>query len=332
MLTPKRLSRHFALKILNSDFYNGRHELFELEVMEKICDVSAVSSHPGSKRVAQLIDHFEVKGSTGRHVCMVYQLLGASIADQATEAQMRHLPYRAVKQIARQLLEALDFVHTECGVIHTDISPSNICIELPNAEAVARASKADQSGRVQIATPSLIKSSEIRVRLNDFGIACFVDRHLTDEISPPLLRAPEITLGAPWDESVDIFNLGALTLQFLTGQLPYPGRGDSTQAEGDRLSQLIRSFGGEPDVVLDNADRADEFSRKGVQLQRAMTSGGSRALEQFIAQNATGSNAELDMPSGDVSVVCDVLKRMLATDPRKRESARELLRHPWLAT
>lgn len=298
--------------------------------MERIAQVSPKSSHPGRDCVSQIVDDFEVVGPTGKHVCMVYQLLGANIAKQSTQAQMQHLPYHAVKQITRQLLQALDFLHTECGVIHTDISPSNICIELPDPEAAVTAAKADKTGQVDLTTPSLIKEKNIRVRLNDFGIACFVDRHLTDEISPPLLRAPEITLGAPWDQGVDIFNLGALMLQFLTGQLPFPGRGDKNHAEGDRLSQLIKSFGGEPDIVIQNADRAEEFSKKGVDLRRAPTISAETSLEDFVAEHATGPSRQQDMPNEDIATVCNMLRRMLATDPMKRESAKELLRHPWL--
>lgn len=326
---------HAALKILNSDFYNGKHEIFELEVMEKVTEVASTSTHPGKDHVATLLDHFELNGPTGKHVCMVYRLLGEDIAAQTTRAKIEHLPYRAVKQITRQLLEALDFCHTECGVIHTDISPQNICIELADPVGAVAAAKPDSSGRIELATPSLIRAEHhINVRLNDFGIACFLDRHLTDNISPPLLRAPEITLGAPWDQSVDIFNLGALLLQFLTGQLPFPGRGERNKAgcdESDRLSQLIKTFGGEPDVVLANADRAKEFDKKGVDLRRRLTIGSQTSLEKFLFENATGKSV-IDTPSEEVVPICNLLRRMLATDPRKRESAKMLLQHPWLAS
>lgn len=40
--------------------------------------------------------------------------------------------------------------------------------------------------------------------------ASWTDKHLSDRIQPPILRAPEVTLGAPWGPSVDIWNLGCL--------------------------------------------------------------------------------------------------------------------------
>lgn len=302
--------------------------------MEKIAQISSTSSHPGKDHVAQLIDHFDIKGPAGNHVCMVFELLGRNIADQATTAQIQRLPSRVVKQITRQLLEALDFIHTECQVIHTDISPQNICIKLADASAAVAATKADASGRIQLSTPSLIQDKSMQICLNDFGIACFTDRHLTDDIEPPLLRAPEVTLGAPWDASVDVFNVGALVLQFLTGQLPFPSRGQKNAGgppESDRLMQLLKSFGEAPDVVVDNADRAEEFAQDGVDLKRKPTPEDRSVLERFVAQNASGSNdVELDMTEVEVKSACDMLRCMLATDPRLREPARKLLQHPWL--
>ncbi|KAL1306194.1 hypothetical protein AAFC00_004295 [Neodothiora populina] len=334
LVKDTRLNEHFALKILNSDFYNGKHELFELEVMQRISQVSSSSAHPGKDHVAQMVDHFELSGPSGRHVCMIFDLLGASIAKQATQVQMQRLPYRALKQIMRQLLEALDFAYAECGIIHTDISPSNICIELAEAPAAVAAAKVDSAGEVELKTPLLSEEPKVNVRLNDFGIACFTDRHLTDEISPPLLRAPEVTLGAPWDSKVDIFNLGALLLQFLTGQLPFAGRGENNAAgcaESDRLSQLFASFGGEPDIVIDNADRAEEFAKNGVDLQRKRTHSGYTALEQFVAEHTSDPGSSPGLPADEVYKACDLLRRMLATDPRIREPAGRLLSHPWLA-
>lgn len=299
--------------------------------MQRIAKVSSTSSHPGKEHVAQIVDSFDATGPGGRHVCMVFVLLGSSIAKQATETQTKHIPAHGVKQIAKQLLLALDFIHSECQVIHTDISPQNICIDLADPRMLVEEARADADGNIEIRTPSIINTSELfNVRLNDFGIACFTDRHLTDSISPPLLRAPEITLGAPWDEKVDIFNLGALLLQFITAQLPFPGKGERNTRwchESDRLKQLIENFGGVPDVVLQDADRAEEFAGNGVDLAgKTRRIGDGRALDHWVAGNTIGTGLGVK----EVPLLCDFLRRMLATDPRRREPAGVLLGHPWL--
>lgn len=331
---------HVALKILHCDFYsgefqNGEHQLFELEIMQRISDVSKTSSHPGRTHVAQLLDHFEVNGPRGQHVCLISSLLGDSIAQQTTVAQIARLPYRITQQIMKQLLEALDFLHSECGVIHTDISPSNILIELRDSEAAAAAAiKTGGTRRCSISTPLMTKEDKISIRLNDFGIACWVDRHLTDNIQPAFLRAPEINLEAPWDASVDIYGLGCLAFQFLTGDLPFPGRSNQGgwTAEDDRMATLIKMFGPAPEIVLQNAARADEFMDNGVNLRQPHHEKGITSFENLVEDRGTGPNIKLDMPQRDVPVFCDFLQRMLATDPRRRESARQLLQHEWLAS
>ena len=291
-------------------------------------------------------------------MCMVFELLGSSIAKQTTTHSIERLPARAVRQITRQLLLALDFIQTECQIIHTDISPQNICLELACTHETVAKAQADANGDIELATPSLLHSPAFSVRLNDFGIACFTTQHLTDQISPPLLRAPEITLAAPWDASVDVFNLGALVLQFVTGELPFPGKGHRNTRwchESDRLAQLVRNFGRVPGVVLDEAERKEEFETKGVDLRSVKRGVDTHELEHFVADCAgvhpgdeegeVGVGAEEErnwdgvsdgdrradgLPMLEVGEFCDLLRRMLATDPRRRETPRALLQHPWL--
>lgn len=269
------------------------------------------------------------------HVCLVSPLLGASVARQTTDARITRLPYRIIQQIMKQLLEALDFLHNQCGVIHTDISPSNILIELRDPEAAAGAATQTGADRdISTSTPLMTEVEKVSIRLNDFGIACWVDRHLTDLIQPAFLRAPEINLEAPWDASVDVYSLGCLAFQFLTGDLPFPGRSNQGgwTAEDDRMATLVKMFGPAPEVVLQNAARADEFMDNGVNLRQPHHEKGIASFENLVEDRGTGPNVKFDMPQKDVPIFCDFLQRMLATDPRRRESARQLLQHEWLAS
>jgi hypothetical protein len=60
----------------------------------------------------------------------------------------------------------------------------------------------------QISEP--VKAIADQIILSLIYLASWFDRHLTEWIQPPMLRAPEVILRANWDYRVDIFNLGAL--------------------------------------------------------------------------------------------------------------------------
>ncbi|XWX00235.1 hypothetical protein V2A60_008255 [Cordyceps javanica] len=61
-----------------------------------------------------------------------------------------------------------------------------------------------------ITTPLVSDMESLHVRIIDFGVASWRQNHLSDLIQSPALRAPEVTIGAPWDTGVDIWSLGCL--------------------------------------------------------------------------------------------------------------------------
>lgn len=88
-----------------------------------------------------------------------------------------------------------------------------------------------ESEQVSSAEEDLSAAVGLSVRLTDFGtgklplpwlvvvvdfgfdvpfLASWFDKHLTEWIQPQMLRAPEVILGAKWDSSVDIWNLGSV--------------------------------------------------------------------------------------------------------------------------
>ena len=108
-----------ALKILRTDCYNGPRDIFEQEILSKITDLSNKRTHKGRHHVLPLRDEFKHKGPNGEHVCFVFDVLGYNLDHQAIWFKHKRLPVRAVKVSTRQLLLGLDFLHRECGIIHT---------------------------------------------------------------------------------------------------------------------------------------------------------------------------------------------------------------------
>lgn len=114
--------------------------LDEIKLLERIA--SANPSHPGRQHIVSLLDHFEHNGPNGIHVCLVFEALGESVLSTIKRYQYRGLPVHIVKQITKQVLLGLDYLHRECGVIHTDLKPENVLIAIDNAEEVIAESTA----------------------------------------------------------------------------------------------------------------------------------------------------------------------------------------------
>ena len=79
-----------------------------------------------SSRVVRLLDHFEHQGPNGRHVCMVFELLGVNLLSVIRKSEYHGLPVDAVRAMTKQICLGLDFLHRKCAIIHTDLKPENV--------------------------------------------------------------------------------------------------------------------------------------------------------------------------------------------------------------
>ncbi len=70
---------------------------------------------------------------------MVFEVLGENLLGLIKRYQHRGVPPHIVKQIAKQVLLGLDYMHQECGIIHTDLKPENVLICIDDVEAVVEA-------------------------------------------------------------------------------------------------------------------------------------------------------------------------------------------------
>ncbi|THJ14191.1 serine/threonine protein kinase, partial [Nocardioides sp.] len=134
------------------------------------------------------------------------------------------LPPRWIAVLADQTLQALEAVH-RAGIVHRDIKPGNLLLE-PTG------------------------SSRPHLRLTDFGIAVPRDEprltHVAMVIGTPGYMPPEQHRGADPDPSADVYALGVVMLEMLTGQRPI---------DDDELPPIdvsgVRSGNAEHDAVLD---------------------------------------------------------------------------------
>ncbi len=116
-LTLPRVNRHVAMKILTAESYGGEKDIYELSILRHI--KTANPDHPGYKHVVCLLDEFRHPGPHGVHVCLVFEVMGEDLVALARRYCDEKLPVHLVKQVARQLLLGLDYLHRSCKVVHT---------------------------------------------------------------------------------------------------------------------------------------------------------------------------------------------------------------------
>lgn len=156
--------------------------------------VLASLNHPS------LVTLFDAQLVPGRPEYMIMEFVdGPTLSQRLTEGPM---PADEVAHIAADLAEALHVVHS-AGVVHRDIKPSNVLL-----------------------APSHLPGGRCRAKLADFGIAWLLD---TTRVTAPgvvigtaAYLAPEQVRGAQPSPPADIYSLGLVLLEALTGGRAFP--------------------------------------------------------------------------------------------------------------
>jgi Nif-specific regulatory protein len=179
--------REVALKILHGDLVDG-------EALERFRDEFRTLSRLRHPNLVEVYDFGSIAGSGEPFLAL--ELVEGSSLDTLPAGEQR----RAFVSIAAQCLRALDAIH-ECGWLHNDLKPQNILV----------------SARTGI--------EPLHVRLVDFGLA---QRLASGERLAPSgtlhYLAPErLRAGAP-DRRSDLYALGVVLYECLTGARPFEGR------------------------------------------------------------------------------------------------------------
>ena len=144
--------KHVALKVVRSAAHYTETAIDEIKLLNKV--VQANPNHPGRKYVVSLLDSFEHKGPNGVHVCMVFEVLGENLLGLIKRWNHRGIPMPLVKQITKQVLLGLDYLHRECGIIHTDLKPENVLIEIGDVEQIVKAFVKDEKDGSKDSNPN----------------------------------------------------------------------------------------------------------------------------------------------------------------------------------
>ena len=134
--------KHVALKVVRSAAHYTETALDEIKLLNKVNQAN--KDHPGRGHVVMLLDSFTHRGPNGNHVCMVFEVLGENLLGLIKRWNHRGIPMPLVKQITKQVLLGLDYLHRECGIIHTDLKPENVLIEIGDVEEIVKQYVGDQ--------------------------------------------------------------------------------------------------------------------------------------------------------------------------------------------
>ncbi|KAK9407607.1 plexin-B3 [Crotalus adamanteus] len=118
--------RFVALKVVKSAVHYTETAVDEIKLLKCVRDSDP--NDPKRENIVQLIDDFKISGINGVHVCMVLEVLGHQLLKWIIKSNYQGLPIPCVKSILCQVLQGLDYLHTKCKIIHTDIKPENILL------------------------------------------------------------------------------------------------------------------------------------------------------------------------------------------------------------
>ncbi|XP_034441485.1 SRSF protein kinase 1b isoform X3 [Hippoglossus hippoglossus] len=144
--------RFVAMKVVKSAEHYTETALDEIKLLKSVRNTDP--NDPNREKVVQLLDDFKISGMNGTHVCMVFEVLGYHLLKWIIKSNYQGLPLPCVKSIIQQVLQGLDYLHTKCKIIHTDIKPENILLTVNEPYIKKMAAEATQWQKSGAAPPS----------------------------------------------------------------------------------------------------------------------------------------------------------------------------------
>lgn len=210
-----RIERHIGSGSF-AHVLRARHEVMDRDVALKVLKPEVVEAHPdvaarfvSEVRIISKLRHpntvtvFDFGTTPDGISYMVMEYVEGRLLEDALEAGA--MEPRRVVHITKQILKALDEAHT-AGIVHRDLKPSNIMLT-------------DVHGETDF------------VKVLDFGVAKLVgepdskvrskfERRSTQFVGTPIYMSPEQVLGENVVPGSDLYSLGLIVYEMLTGETP----------------------------------------------------------------------------------------------------------------
>ncbi|OJZ85764.1 hypothetical protein ASPFODRAFT_61155 [Aspergillus luchuensis CBS 106.47] len=320
-------SKYVTLKVLECNSPEAQREMSAYDHLNS----RNVPDHAGAKLIRRALDSFQIASEKGTFGCLIHPPLGMSMHEFRTQLRAKVLPESIVKLTLMHLLLALDYLHMEAGIVHTDIQEKNIMMGIEDPSILSHFEEEERSnpsprkfaGDREIYTSRKLRKTKQHGRptLCDFGQARFGSSFYSGDIQPYIYRAPEVILRLPWNEKADIWNIGVLVdLGYLpTRTSIVRSRSNESSSDVHHLAEMVAIMGLPPKEMVQNSEYAttffdDEGNWKGAVDIPAIS------LEK-LEGNLQGEPQQLFLR---------FLRETLKWNPDERPSARELLDDSWL--
>lgn len=289
---------HVALKMVRNEKRFHRQAQEEIRILEHL----KKQDKDNTMNIVHMLEHFTFRN----HICITFELLSMNLYELIKKNKFQGFSLQLVRKFAHSILQCLDALFKN-RIIHCDLKPENILLK--------------QQGRSGI-------------KVIDFGSSCYEHQRIYTYIQSRFYRAPEVILGAKYGMPIDMWSLGCILAELLTGYPLFPG-----EDEGDQLACIIELLGMPPQKLLDNSKRARNFiSSKGFPRYCTVSTlpdgetvlNGGRSRRGKARGPPSSKELEVALKGCDDQLFLDFMKRSLDWDPSTRMTPTQALRHPWL--
>lgn len=290
--------QHVALKMVRNEKRFHRQAQEEIRILDHL----KKQDKDNTCNIIHMFDNFNFRS----HTCITFELLSINLYELIKKNKFQGFSLQLVRKFAHSLLQCLDTLFRN-KIIHCDMKPENVLLK--------------QQGRSGI-------------KVIDFGSSCYEHQRVYTYIQSRFYRAPEVILGAKYGMPIDMWSLGCILCELLTGYPLLPG-----EDEGDQLSCIIELLGMPPQKLLDQSKRAKNFiSSKGYPRYCTASSladgttvlNGGRSRRGKPRGPPGSRELQTALKGCDDQLFLDFIRRCLEWDPATRMTPTAALRHAWL--
>lgn len=269
-----------ALKIIRNKKRFHQQGAVEVKILRQITK----NAHERTYAV-NILDTFVFRS----HLCITFPILSLNLYELIKANHFKGCPVRAVRRFAVQLARCLSFLKNQ-RIIHCDLKPENILLCQPN------------------------KSS---IRVIDFGSACYEYERAYSYIQSRFYRSPEVILGLPYSTAIDMWSLGCVLFELLTGNPLFSGTN-----ELDQLLCIMEIRGYPPRSMVESSTRRKIF----------FETNGSPKVDPDSKRppRKPGSKSLSSLLKGHDTTLISFLDECLQWDPELRASPDQAIEHDWL--